>query len=173
MPSAPIRSGVGLGPGGQVRDGGLEVLDPVGGVFQAAGLAAALALVGGVEREGDEPLLGQPTRVKPRGLFLDTAARVPDDDRRTRAGGGAVGSVEMAGEGDAGAVEGDVSPGHGNPRSVVCTHGRAPCPARCRARLHSHRDSRGQKGRVPAREGSFPGKNPPSHLAFFRAQWMA
>ena len=77
---------VGLGPGGEVGDGGLEVLHPVGGVFEAAGLAAALALVGSVEREGHEALRGQPTRVEPRCLFLNAAGRVPDDDRRTRAG---------------------------------------------------------------------------------------
>ena len=85
MPSAPIRPGSASGPGGEERDGGLEVLDAVGRVFQAARLAAAFALVGGVEGQGDEALLGQLPRVQAGGLFLDAAAGVADDDGRARA----------------------------------------------------------------------------------------
>jgi hypothetical protein len=56
-------------------------------VFQAAWLALALALVGGVEGEGDEALLGQASRVQACGLFLHAASGMPDDDRPARAGG--------------------------------------------------------------------------------------
>jgi transcriptional regulator with XRE-family HTH domain len=77
---------VGLGPGGEVGTGGLEVLDPVRGVFEPAGLAAALPLVSGVESEGNETLLGQPARVEAGGLLLDAAAGMPDDDAGARAG---------------------------------------------------------------------------------------
>ena len=72
-------------PGGEVGDGGLEVLDPVRWIFEAAGIAAALPLESGVESEGDEALLRQPARVEPGGLFLDAASRMPDDDGGTRA----------------------------------------------------------------------------------------
>jgi hypothetical protein len=81
---------VGLGPGGQARDGRLEVLDPVGRVFKAAGFAAAFPLVGGVEREGDESPLGQPPGVQAGRLLLDPAAGVPDDDAGAGAAGGVV-----------------------------------------------------------------------------------
>lgn len=92
------------------RDRGLDVLDPVDWVLQAARLALALALVGGVEREGDEALLGQAKRVQAGGLLLHTAAGVTDDDRRARADGPVVRRVQVAGELQAGTGKGDVGP---------------------------------------------------------------
>jgi hypothetical protein len=95
-----------LGPGGEVGDGGLEVLDPVRGVFEPAWLAADLPLVSGVESEGNETLLGQPARVEPGGLLLDAAAGMPDDDAGTRT---LHTGVEVPGQGDPGAVPGRTS----------------------------------------------------------------
>lgn len=54
------------------------------GVFEVAGLAAALPLVGGVEGEGDEALAGQLGGVEAGGLFLDAASGVDGHDRRVR-----------------------------------------------------------------------------------------
>ena len=81
MPSAPIWLGVGLLARGQERHGGLEILDPVCRVFQTARFAFALALVGGIEGESDEPLPGQALRVQAGGLLLHAAARVTDHAR--------------------------------------------------------------------------------------------
>jgi hypothetical protein len=55
------------------RHRGLNVLDPVGGVLKPARLALALALKGGVPREGDEALARQALGIQARGLFLDAA----------------------------------------------------------------------------------------------------
>jgi hypothetical protein len=99
---------VDLRQGGEVGDSCFEVLNPVRGVFEAAGVAAALPLVSSVEGEGDEALFGEPARVESGGLLLDTAARMPDDNARTRAARGTAGGVEVAGQGDPCAIEGDV-----------------------------------------------------------------
>lgn len=80
--------GIDLLAGGEVGDGGLEVLDALGGVLQPAGQAAGLALVGGVEGEGDESALGHQSRVGAGGLFLHAGSGVADHQRRSGAGGG-------------------------------------------------------------------------------------
>jgi hypothetical protein len=41
---------------GEERHGGFDVLDPVGWILETTGLALALTLERGVEREGDEAL---------------------------------------------------------------------------------------------------------------------
>src|SRR3954453_21028835 len=99
-------------PSRQIRHRGLEVLGAMGGVLEPAGLALALALIGRVERERNEPLLGQAPRVQARRLFLDTAAAGADDDRRAGPSGIALGYVQMTGEVQTGTVKRD-----------VCSHG--------------------------------------------------
>src|SRR5919106_2379308 len=90
------------------RHGGFDVLDAVGGVLEAPGLALALALKGGVEREGDEALARQALGIQTRGLLLDAAGGMPNHDRGPRAAGLVVGGVQVSGEHQAGAWEGDV-----------------------------------------------------------------
>ena len=65
------------------------------GVVQEAGHATALTLVGRVEGQGDEPLIGEALCVDAGGLLLDPTAGVHDDDR----GVGAV-AVEVGGDED-------------------------------------------------------------------------
>jgi hypothetical protein len=146
----------------------------VRGVFQAARRAAASALVGGVEGQGYEALLGQVPRVQAGGLFLDAAAGVADDDGRARADVAVVervvvGGVEVAGDLDAGAVEADVR-AHGSspiPGSVSGCAGvvrRLRGRALCRGPHTRFAPVPGpQKERVPARERGVGGRNLPPH----------
>jgi hypothetical protein len=75
------------------RHGGLDVLDPVGGVLKPARLTLALALKGGVKRERDEALAREALCVQTRGLLLYGAGWMRDDDRGARAFGLVVGGV--------------------------------------------------------------------------------
>jgi hypothetical protein len=73
-------------------------------------------LIGGIEGQGDETLVGQFAGVEAGGLLFDAAGGVADDDRGPRPIDGIVGGVEVTGEGDAGTVKGDVDSGHEMPR---------------------------------------------------------
>jgi hypothetical protein len=112
-PEQPDAPGIDLVPGGEEGNGGLEVLHALGGILQPAGQATGLALVGGIEGEGDEAAFSHQLRVGTGGLLLDAGPGVPDDQRRPRPGSRRVGGVEVRGERDAGAVETDGGPGHG------------------------------------------------------------
>ena len=94
---------VDVGQGGQVVDGAVDVTDAVHRVVQEAGHAAAGTLIRRVEGQGDEALIGEPLCVDARGLLLDPAAGVHDDD----GGVGAVG-IEVGGDEDV-ARHGDVA----------------------------------------------------------------
>jgi hypothetical protein len=86
-------------------DGGLDVLDTLCGVLEVARGALALALVGGVEGEGNEALAGQTLGVKAGCLLLHAACGVTDHDRRAGSGSSVVGGVEVSGELQASAGE--------------------------------------------------------------------
>jgi hypothetical protein len=172
--------GVDLVASGEERDGGLDVLDPVGRVLQAARTAAALSLVGGVEGQGDEALLGQALGVQAGGLFLHAAAGVADDDRRARPGEAVAVGVEVAGDLDAGAVEPDVR-AHGGALLFLfhCRGGADGCGVRCRALRRGPgtrfaRVPRRQKEQVPVREEGIRGRNLPPHIRLrILASWNA
>ena len=89
-------------------DGCLNILDPVGGIFEPSRLAFAFALICRVESKSDEAPLGQPPRVHTRGLLLNAAAGRADDNSwegRVRIG---VGCVEVTCELQTSALEGNV-----------------------------------------------------------------
>jgi hypothetical protein len=90
------------------RHAGFDVLDPVGGVLKPARLTLALALKGGVKRERDEALACQALGVQARGLLLDAAGWMRDDDRGARAVGLVIGGVQVSGEPQASIGKSDV-----------------------------------------------------------------
>jgi hypothetical protein len=65
-------------------------------------------LVSGIERERDESFVCQALSVETGGLFFHTARGVADHDRRMRAASAVTWNVEVAGNLQPGAVEGDV-----------------------------------------------------------------
>ncbi|SKV47566.1 Uncharacterised protein [Mycobacteroides abscessus subsp. massiliense] len=68
--------------GGQERDRRTNILDPRGRIFQETWLALALTLIARIECQGHETLCGQFLCVQAGCLFLHSAERVADHDRR-------------------------------------------------------------------------------------------
>jgi hypothetical protein len=75
--------GVDVLAGGQVGDRGADVLGALDRVFEEVRLAAALALVGGVEDQRGESLAGGTLGVDAGGLLLDGPARTNRSGRGT------------------------------------------------------------------------------------------
>ncbi|KFG01603.1 hypothetical protein IQ62_05490 [Streptomyces scabiei] len=108
--------------GAEVADGALDVLGSLDGVLQEMGFAFTRALVGGLEGEGDEAVLGQSPGVEPGGLLLHPTPRVDDHDRGQRVSGAGVGHVQVTGRRQAVADEGDIRP-HRFTRLLRLQHG--------------------------------------------------
>ncbi|MFT3663381.1 MAG: hypothetical protein QM809_19045 [Gordonia sp. (in: high G+C Gram-positive bacteria)] len=101
--------GVDVVADGDVRDGGLDVLDAGDRVLQLARGALALALVRRVEDQGDETGVGEDLRIIGRRLLLDAADGVADHDGRV----GAVALGEVHGARDLEVLAGE--------RHVLCS----------------------------------------------------
>ena len=109
---------------------GLEVLDAVGGVFQAAGFAAALALVGRVVGEGDEAVSARSRAWSPEACSLTPLPVWPTTITRHRQAWLSSGVWRgLAGERDAGAVGGDVGLCHASLSGNRMSAERSAAPA--------------------------------------------
>lgn len=108
--------------GAEVADGVLDVLGSLDGVLQETGFAFTRALVGGVEGEDGEAVLGQSPGVEPRGLLLHPTPRADDHDRGQRVSDAGVGRVKVTGRRQAVADEGDIRP-HCFSRLLRLQHG--------------------------------------------------
>lgn len=177
----PDAAGVDVVAGTEIRDGGLEVLHAPAGVLQAARQAAGLALVRGVEGEGDEAALRHPPRVRAGGLFLHARAGVADHERGPWTRRRYVGGVEVTDERDAGAVEGDAGLGHEElPETVTavrCGDTRTGGRGGPRGRTLPGVSPLSLRSRPGGRARFLPGKELPPHTcvlaATARGHWRA
>jgi len=100
--------GIHLGMLQEVVDRAADVIETLPGHLHQAWLAAALALIGSVVGQRDEPLLRQSLGVESRGLFLHAAERVRDDDRSMLAARGEACWLEQVGDDGGSQVPGGI-----------------------------------------------------------------
>jgi hypothetical protein len=100
--------GVDVRTGRQVRHRVAEVVGALDGVLEAVRRALALTLVGRVEGQRQEALVGETLCVQTRGLLLHTGRRMPDDDGGERSVARTFGRVGVSGEHQAVAGKADI-----------------------------------------------------------------